>query len=120
MDQEFVSQTALDQMVGNDRTQFLKAVLPYLPPQGQQILSVYAKASEFMNTVSVFSHRNSSGQMRAASVPNAQPLDMLNDIRRFCYGESRAQLDQITNIFAAVQMMQIMNDVSPKEGIADE
>ena len=116
MDQDFLALTALDQMVGSDQTQFLKAAIPYLPPQGQQILSVYAKATELMNTISVFSHRNGTGQLQAASASSVQPLDALNDIRRFCYGESRQKLDSMVNLFAALQMMQIMNeDDSGKE-----
>ena len=43
MEQEAIAQTALDQMVTDDRTQMLKAAVPYLPPAGRQILSVYAK-----------------------------------------------------------------------------
>lgn len=117
MEQEFFVQTALDQMAGNDRTQFLKAVVPYLPVQGQQVLSVYAKATELINTVRVFSRRNSTCQLQAASASQVQPLEALNDIRRFCYGESRRQLDQIINLFAAIQMMQIMaeNDSMKEE-----
>ena len=40
MEQEYISQTALDQMVTDDRTQMLKAAVPYLPPAGRQILYV--------------------------------------------------------------------------------
>ena len=54
MDQDFISQTALDQMVISDRDQMLKASVPYLPPKGQQILSVYEKAKELVNTVSQY------------------------------------------------------------------
>ena len=38
MEQEYISQTALDQMVTDDLTQMLKAAVPYLPPAGRQIL----------------------------------------------------------------------------------
>lgn len=110
MDQDFTAFTALDQMVGNDRTQFLKAAIPYLPPQGQQIVSVYAKATELMNTISAFSRRNGAEGLQAASAPGAQPLEALNDIRRYCYGESREKLDSMINLFAALQMMQIMKE----------
>ena len=55
MNEEQISQTLLDQMVSSDRGQMIKAAIPYLPPKGQQIFSVYEKAVEFINTVSVFS-----------------------------------------------------------------
>ena len=59
MNEEQISQTLLDQMVSSDREQMIKAAIPYLPPKGQQIFSVYEKAVEFINTVSVFSKRSS-------------------------------------------------------------
>ena len=94
MEQDFLSQTALDQITGSDTTQFLKAAVPYLPPKAQQFFSVYAKAQELSNTISVFSGRKQD--------------DALNDIRRFCYGKSRQQLDQILNTMAIFQMVQLM------------
>ena len=38
MDQELISQTALDQMVSSDQTQLIKAAVPYLPPSARQII----------------------------------------------------------------------------------
>lgn len=116
MDQEFISQTTLDQMVGSDSDQMLKAAIPYLPPQGQQILSVYTKARELANTLSLFSPANRGMQMCAASAPSAEPLDMIEDIRRFCYGNSRRKLDQMVNMMAMVQMLQMMNENPDKKG----
>ncbi|MFR8312675.1 MAG: hypothetical protein ACLVBP_10205 [Ruminococcus sp.] len=54
MDQEYIAQTALDQMVGTDQGQLLKALIPYFPPRQQQFLSVFAKARELSNTVALF------------------------------------------------------------------
>lgn len=54
MESEFIAQTALDQMVGTDQGQLLKALIPYLPPREQQLFSLYAKAKEFSNTVNLF------------------------------------------------------------------
>ena len=64
MNEEQISQTLLDQMVSSDRGQMIKAAIPYLPPKGQQIFSVYEKAVEFINTVSVFSKRSSRSEER--------------------------------------------------------
>ena len=44
MNEEQISQTLLDQMVSSDRGQMIKAAIPYLPPKGQQIFSVYVKS----------------------------------------------------------------------------
>lgn len=115
MEQEFIAQTALDQMVSTDTTQLLKAAVPYLPPLAQQIFSVYAKASEFTNTLSAFSRRSSRGSMQAASVSSADPLDAIQDMRRFCYGKSRNMLDNMVNMFAVIQMLQLVSDPGEKE-----
>ena len=50
MNQDFISQTPLDQITGTDYGQMLKAAIPYLPARSRQILSIYEKAIEFRNT----------------------------------------------------------------------
>lgn len=108
MEQNFPSQTALDQITGSDTTQLLKAAVPYLPSKAQQFFSVYAKARELSNTINAFSGQKQDSQLHAASLNMTDPLDALNDIRRFCYGKSRQQLDQILNTMAIFQMAQLM------------
>ena len=100
MDQEQISQTTLDQMVSNDKSQMLKAAVPYLPPKGQQILSLYAKIQELKTS------------MEICTAPAADPMEMLQEIRRFSYGDSARNLDQLTNMLAFVEMLKIMNESS--------
>ena len=114
MNEEQISQTLLDQMVSSDRGQMIKAAIPYLPPKGQQIFSVYEKAVEFLNTVSVFGKAGSGTDMCAMSMPAQDPMDVINDIRSFCYGPSRDKLNQMVNMMAMVQMLQLMNQ--PADG----
>lgn len=112
MNQDFISQTPLDQMVTTDYGQMLKASVPYLPPRSRQILSIYEKARELINTVSLFENfeeNSRNGELSAMSVPSRDPMDMLNEIREFCYGPSRERLDQIVNMMVMVQMLKIMN-----------
>ena len=45
MDEKNVSLTALDKMVNDERSQLAKAIIPYLPPQGQRLLSLYTQGS---------------------------------------------------------------------------
>ena len=54
MNQDFISQTPLDQITGTDYGQMLKAAIPYCLPEAARILSIYEKAIEFRNTVSTF------------------------------------------------------------------
>lgn len=109
-EQDYIGQTALDQMVNNDRCQMLKAAIPYLPPSGRQIVSLYTKMQELVNTAELFSPQNQGMEICSASIPNTDPLSMLQDIRRFCYGESRKKLDEMVNMMAIIQMMQIMRN----------
>ena len=65
MNDDHIAQTLLDQMVSSDRGQLIKAAIPYLPPKGQQIFSVYEKAAElekFSLSQAVDSKRRTSGR----------------------------------------------------------
>lgn len=110
MEQDFIAQTALDQMVGSDRTQLLKAAVPYLPPKGQQFVSMYTKLTELAGAIRLFGRSSSGGMMQAASLPARDPLAMLADIRRFCYGNSRKQLDQMVELFSMLQLFAAMGE----------
>ena len=105
---EQVSQTAFDQLVCSEQCQMLKAVLPYLPFQGQQILASYAKIRELRNTLSFYAKPQNEMQMCAMS--SSDPTEIIENIRRFSYGQSRKQLDQVINMIAVVQLMQTIND----------
>ena len=95
MDQELISQTALDQMVSSDQTQLIKAAVPYLPPSARQIISLYTKLEELSNTMALFSSERAD--MQICENTAADPVEMLQDIRRFSYGKSRQKVDQLTN-----------------------
>ena len=73
--------TPLDSMVCQDSVQILKAAIPYLNGSGQQIVSVYAKALELMNTITYF--KKNQPDVSAMSAPqHMQPADILNDIKQ--------------------------------------
>lgn len=119
MEQNEISLTALDQMVSSGQSQFIKAAIPYLPPKGQQFLSVYAKAIELVNTMSIFSSGQKGMQMCAAT-PKSDPLEMIQDIRKFCYGESRQRLDKAAELMAMAEVFQMMQDSPKGEDLPDE
>ena len=110
MEQEPILRTALDEMVENDQNQMLKAMIPYLPSSGQQFLSMYTKTQELLNTMSLFRSNRRPSDLQAAGFSGTDPLEMLQDIRKCCGGEKRRQIDHITSLMAAVQMLQIMNE----------
>ena len=55
MDQELISQTALDQMVSSDQTQLIKQPFLYLPPSARQIILFIRNLEELSNTMALFS-----------------------------------------------------------------
>lgn len=112
MEQDYIARTVLDEMVETDQDQMLKAMIPYLPASGQQFLSMYAKTKELMNTMALFQNRKRYSGLQAASLSTSDPLEMLLDIRKCCGSEGRRQIDQLTNLIAAMQMMSMMNDNS--------
>ena len=110
MEEEMISQTRFDQLVSDDQSQMLKAFIPYLPPRSQQVLSVFTKARELSNTMALFQGRPPEMQI------SASPSELLNDIRKFSYGRSREQIDQISNFLVMIQLMQVMNSSGMEEG----
>ena len=70
-------------MVESDRNQMLKAMIPYLPPSGQRFLSMYAKTQELINTMTLFQNRSYYPDIQAASVSVNDPMEMLQDIRKW-------------------------------------
>lgn len=110
MEQEPILRTALDEMVESDRNQMLKAMIPYLPSSGQQFLSMYTKTQELLNTLSLFGSKRKPSDLQAAGFSGTDPLEMLQDIRKCCGGENRRQIDHITSLMAAIQMLRIMNE----------
>ena len=108
MDQENISQTALDQMVSSDQGQLLKAAVPYLPPQGQQMLSVYSKLQELFNTIRLFSPDRQG--MLSCAADASDPLEILQDLRRFSYGHSRQMLDRTADMIALIEIMKVINE----------
>ena len=107
MEKEKIQQTLFDQMITDDNAQTLKAVIPYLPGRSRQLLSVYEKLMELQNTMTLFG--NTEKEIEMCSMPVSDPVEVLDSIRNVSYGKSRQKLDQIVNMIAMVQMMQIMD-----------
>lgn len=104
--------TDFDSMVSPEPVQIMKACIPYVPPRGQRILSLYAKALEFQNTLSVF--RQSQPDLSICSAPNpsasGNPLEMMNDIRKHCSPNTQHKIDDCINMFAMIQMMEVFQE----------
>lgn len=104
MEQENIAQTVFDQMVCNENSQMLKAVLPYLPFASQKVLAAYTKTQELYNTIQLF--KEPQKDMQICNSQTVDPVNLLNDIRRFSYGENRKRLEQAVNMLTMFQLLQ--------------
>ena len=114
MEEEIIAQTKFDQLISDDQSQMLKAFIPYLSPWGQQLLSVFTKTRELSNTLALFRGRQPDMQICSSSV--SSPSELLDDLRKFSYGRSRRQLDQISNFLVMMQLIQVMSHSDQEEG----
>ena len=74
----------------------------------QRILAAYAKTQELCNTLQLFSRPQNDMQICSSRPMN--PMELLNDIRKFSYGENRKKLDQAVNMFAMLEMLMTINE----------
>lgn len=102
--------TPLDSMVSQDSIQVLKAAIPYFSGKSQQVLSIYAKMLELSNTISIFSHPQPEMTMMSSSQEAVQPVDMLNDIRKYATGSIRDSIDQILFALNTIQLLQMYQE----------
>ena len=109
MEQDVTSQTALDQLVCSEQSQMLKALIPYTSSQSQKFLALYAKLTELQNTFALF--RGAQNDVQICSMKGkTDPLEMLEDIRKFSYGQSRQQLNQIKDMLVMLQLLKTISE----------
>ena len=104
----------LDEMIAEDQVEILKAAMPYLPAQGQRLISVYAKFLELSNTIRLFSQPQADMQMHAQEQFTADPLEMLTACSKVCRGPAKERIDSLINTMAMVQLFELSQDV-PKQ-----
>ena len=100
---------AIDQIANGNHLLMMKAVIPYLPHPAQQIMALYAKASELTN---ILGYYQSSPDMSACSTNTGHvPLsDMLQDIRCFCSQEELGALDQLSGLMQMMELFGVMQN----------
>lgn len=104
--------TEFDCLVSSEPIQLMKAMLPFLPPQGQQLLSIYAKAMEMRNTIQTFQSQGSDLSMCSLpqSKANSDPLHMIQEIRDYCGPATRQKMDQCMNLMAMMELADLFQD----------
>ena len=104
--------TEFDCLVSSEPIRLMKAMLPFLPPQGQQVLSIYAKAMEMKNTIQTF--QNQKADMSMCSLPQSKtdsdPLHMIQEIRDYCGPATRQKIDQCINLIAMMEIADLFQN----------
>lgn len=102
----------LDEMVSGESLRILKATLPYLPPNGQRMLSILVKTMELNNTISIFRSSSSADMHICASSDDISPLEMLKDIQEQCSERTKDKIEQLINLYVMLQVMELSNEIS--------
>jgi hypothetical protein len=108
--------TPLDSMTTQDSLQILKAAIPYMPPRGQQMISIYAKIRELSNTISLFNHVPTELTMMSASPRMSSPDDLLNNIRQFTSDSTKGNIDQLLFALNTIQLLQMYQE-NPEKNV---
>lgn len=111
MEQNLHPQTALDRMVTTEQGQLLKAALPFLPPAGARMLSIYTKFSELRNTLALFPENAPEVSICDTSREFQSPLEFIQEIRPYCSGETGNKMDGLIHMMVMVQMLQLFQDI---------
>lgn len=108
--------TDFDSLICDHHLQMLKAAIPYLPSQGQQFLSVYAKSMELSKTLSLLHKENvQSVGICSISENKKNTSDMLNAIKKYCTDSEREMLDLFMNFISAFRMYNSYKEFFPAQ-----
>ncbi len=99
--------TALDRVANQNHLQLLKAVVPYIRPENQELISVCIKMIEMQNILRFFGRNRQC--ISACSPDREQPdiLEILSDIRNYCEDGEQETLDQWIQILSAMELYSV-------------
>ncbi|WP_099468426.1 hypothetical protein [Konateibacter massiliensis] len=98
------ARTIFDSATQSHQLEIIKAAIPYINNSGQRAMSVFVKASELAETVSLFQRPDAGIGITAQSEGSKNPMDMLNDIKAVCTGKEQETVNMIINYFNAFQL----------------
>ncbi|HIR93434.1 MAG TPA: hypothetical protein IAB98_08470 [Candidatus Egerieimonas intestinavium] len=110
MEEDQKPMTPLDRMVTPDQLQMMKAAIPFLPPQGQRLLSAYAKFTELSNTLQLFAGARPEMHAMAAPVPSPSMSELVQALRPYAPPDFQESLDSLIQTASAVSMFQACSD----------
>lgn len=102
--------TALDQVANQNHLQLVKAVLPYVQPGSQRMLSVFIKMLELQNILRFYDRGDRC--VSACSISGDSPgiLEILSDIRNYCDGSEQEMIDQCLQLMAVMELYSVFSE----------
>lgn len=99
------AKTAFDAATQSHHLEIIKAAIPYINNSEQRVISVYVKASELAETITLFGSPNANIGITAQGSGNGGGmLEMLNDIKAVCTTKEQEAVNMVINFFNAYQM----------------
>lgn len=109
--------TDFDSLICDPHLQMLKAAIPYIPANGQQVLSLYVKSLELSNTMKLLQRKETqSVGICSVSENKKNAGEMLNAVKKYCSDSEREMLDLFMNFFSAFRMYHSYRELFPNEG----
>ena len=102
--------TALDRVANQNHLQLIKAVLPYIQPGNQRMLSVFIKMLELQNILRFYDRGDHC--VNACSISGETPgvLDILSDIRNYCEGGEQEMIDQCLQLMTVMELYSVFSE----------
>lgn len=115
---EPVKAMELDQLVGAPRLNMLKAALPYIPSDGQMLLSVLIKAGELRNTMNLCAQSAEEGLgICSLGKENTTPLDMLRAIKPFGSQSEQEFIDIVENFIEGSRLSKAYQETASAQSL---
>lgn len=88
----------LDHLIGDNRSQMIKAALPYMDVPEQRVMSLMVKVGELKRTIQLFKEGEvASMGICSLDKKSASPLEMLNTIKPYGTPSEQEFIDLICN-----------------------
>ncbi len=111
MEEEYSkTKTAFDAAIQIHQLEIIKAAIPYINASEQKLISVYVKASELVDTITIFQKPEASVGICSLGDKKGSLLDMLNDIKAVCTNTEKETVNMLINFLNAFQLYNTYKD----------
>lgn len=104
------TKTAFDAAIQIHQLEIIKAAIPYINASEQKLISVYVKASELMDTITIFQKPEASVGICSLGDKEGSLLDMLTDIKAVCTNTEKETVNMLINFLNAFQLYNTYKD----------